>query len=53
MCKVCCSRQEKSAADPEKTARIGWNGRVTEDPPGWCHMLGTTWAEGKKFVFNG
>jgi hypothetical protein len=52
MCKVCNSRQDKANADPEKSARIGWNGRVTEDPPGWCHMLDTAWAEYKRFIFE-
>jgi hypothetical protein len=38
LCSGCTSRQEKAA----ETGKGGaWNGRVTEDPPSWCHMLGT------------
>ena len=46
LCKTCQRRIEKFAEDPAAT--VGWLGRVTEDPPGWCHMLGTEWAETKK-----
>lgn len=38
LCSGCNSRQEKAA----ETGKHGaWNGRITEDPPSWCHMLGT------------
>ena len=29
-----------------------WRLRVTEEPPGWLHMLGTAWATDKPPVFN-
>jgi hypothetical protein len=41
LCSGCIGRQDKAAA----TGKHGhWNGRVTEDPPSWCHMLGTAWS---------
>jgi hypothetical protein len=41
MCSGCTKRSEKAA----ETGKHGaWNGRVTEEPPAWCHMLGTAWA---------
>jgi hypothetical protein len=50
LCTVCNRRQEKFAdeEDATKSAKIGWLNRLTEDPPEWCHMLGTTWADEKK-----
>jgi hypothetical protein len=45
LCKTCQRRLEKYAEDPKPGA---WTGRVTEDPPGWVHMLDTEWAEAKK-----
>ncbi len=50
LCAVCARRQEKFAAeeDAEKAPKIGWLDRVTEEPPEWCHMLGTAWADEKK-----
>ena len=50
LCTVCTRRQEKFAdeEDATKAAKIGWLNRLTEDPPEWCHMLGTDWAEEKK-----
>jgi chemotaxis protein histidine kinase CheA len=50
LCKVCAARREKFAADP--TPKIGWLGRLTEEPPEWCHMLGTSWADEKKPVWG-
>jgi hypothetical protein len=41
LCSGCNKRQEKAAESGKHGA---WNGRVTEDPPSWCHMLGTAWA---------
>jgi hypothetical protein len=41
LCSGCNKRAEKAA----ETGKHGaWNGRVSEDPPSWCHMLGTAWA---------
>ncbi len=41
ICSGCSKRSEKAA----ETGKHGaWNGRVTEEPPSWCHMLGTAWA---------
>jgi len=51
LCKVCSRREQKYEADP--TSKSGWDGRVTEDPMDWHHMLGTAWAEKAKPVFNG
>ena len=50
LCAVCSRRQEKFAdeEDATKAAKIGWLNRLTEEPPEWCHMLGTEWAEEKK-----
>ena len=45
LCTTCSRRQDKFA----ETSKPGpWNGIVTEDPPEWCHMLGTAWAEERK-----
>ena len=51
LCKVCTSRHEKYAADTSKPGH--WNGRITEEPDVWVHMLGTDWAEEKNPVFLG
>ena len=50
LCKTCQRRMEKFAEEEDvaKAQKIGWLGRVTEEPPGWVHMLGTEWAEVKK-----
>jgi hypothetical protein len=41
ICSGCSKRSEKAA----ETGKHGaWNARVTEEPPSWCHMLGTAWA---------
>jgi hypothetical protein len=45
LCKVCQARLEKYAEEPKPG---DWTGRVTEEPPGWVHMLDTEWAEAKK-----
>jgi len=46
LCAKCSRRQDKFA----ETSKHGhWNGIVTEDPPEWCHMLGSAcWAEERK-----
>ena len=45
LCKTCQRRLEKFAEEPKAGP---WTGRVTEEPLGWVHMLGTEWAETKK-----
>ena len=42
LCKTCRTRADKFAQNP--AAKSDWNGRVTEEPLGRCHMLGTAWA---------
>lgn len=51
LCKTCHTREEKYAES--SSTKIGWMGRVTEEPLDWVHMLGTAWAEEKKPKFNG
>jgi len=51
LCKTCHTREGKYAES--SSPKIGWMGRVTEEPLDWVHMLGTTWAEEKKPKFNG
>lgn len=50
LCPLCIKREEKYLAKP---APGNWVGRVTEDVPGWAHILGTTWAEWRKPVWTG
>jgi hypothetical protein len=46
LCRVCEARLERFA----ETGTFGaWNGRITEEPPAWTHMLGTEWAKGLTF----
>ena len=52
ICTKCACREQKAIAEPEKAAKIGWLGRITEEPYDWSHMLGTAWAEKKKPVFS-
>jgi len=50
LCTKCSKREEKYA----QTSKPGdWNGRITEEPEAWVHMLGTTWAEEKSCKFVG
>jgi len=42
LCKTCRTRADKFAENP--TSKSDWNGRVTEEPLGRSHMLGTAWA---------
>jgi len=49
LCTRCGKNETKYAAEPKPGA---WTGRVTEDPLGWVHMLGTEWAEEKKPKFS-
>jgi hypothetical protein len=51
ICSKCAAKEEKFAEDP--SPKCDWIGRVTEEPPGWCRMLGTAWALGKPPVFLG
>lgn len=41
LCKTCFARFQRYSAEP-KPGR--WDGRVSEDPLSWQHMLGTAWA---------
>jgi hypothetical protein len=50
LCAKCSKRAEKYAAEPKPG---DWTGRVTEEPLGWVHMLGTDWALEKKPRFSG
>lgn len=45
LCKTCQRRLEKFVETPKPG---DWTGRVTEEPLGWVHMLGTEWADEKK-----
>jgi hypothetical protein len=47
LCTICTKREAKY--DGKAGA---WTGRITEEPPGWLHMLGTAWATDKPPVFN-
>jgi chemotaxis protein histidine kinase CheA len=49
LCKTCQRRFEKYVEAPKAGP---WTGRVTEEPLGWVHMLGTEWAEEKKPRFS-
>ena len=51
LCSKCSKREEKAAENPAKPG--DWNGRITEEPDDWVHMLGTTWAEEKGCKFLG
>jgi len=50
LCSKCAAKEQKFAIDP--SPKCDWIGRVTEEPPGWCRMLGTEWAAAKapKFI---
>ena len=50
LCETCARRLQKYAADPKPGP---WLGLITEEPPGWCHMLGTDWALDKNPVWRG
>ncbi len=49
LCKTCQRRLEKFVEAPKAGP---WTGRVSEEPLGWVHMLGTEWAEEKKPRFS-
>jgi chemotaxis protein histidine kinase CheA len=48
LCAACVKKMEKFAES--KTAKSGWNGRLTESPPDYTHMLGTAWAVKCKWI---
>jgi chemotaxis protein histidine kinase CheA len=48
LCAACVKKMEKFAES--KTAKSGWNGRLTESPPDYTHMLGTAWAAKCKWI---
>jgi len=52
LCKYCTAHCAK-AATAKDPAKAGCNGRITEEPPAWSHMLGTEWAEKRRPVFTG
>ena len=42
LCAICEKREALCAENPAKPGH--WNGRITEEPGDWVHMLGTAWA---------
>ena len=50
LCPLCIKREEKYIAKPKAG---NWVGRVTEEVPGWAHILGTEWAEFRKPAWTG
>lgn len=46
LCSRCSKRETKYTEAPKASAP--WNGRITEEPLPWMHMLGTEWAAQKK-----
>jgi hypothetical protein len=53
LCKVCIAREHSYAKDPTRAHRSRWFNRITEEPPGYTHMLGTVWAAAKQFRWKG
>jgi len=45
LCATCRARKDRYDANPKAG---DWVGRITEEPLGWLHMLGTDWATGPK-----
>jgi chemotaxis protein histidine kinase CheA len=45
LCTTCRERKDRYDANPKPG---DWVGRITEEPLGWVHMLGTEWATGPK-----
>ena len=41
---ICIACQKKFNKAAETGKHGAWNGRITEEPPDWCHMLGTKWS---------
>jgi hypothetical protein len=50
LCAVCVRRLAKYTEGGGP--KVGWLGRLTEEPMEWCHMLETKWAEEKKPVWG-
>ena len=48
LCAICEKREALCAENPAKPGH--WNGRITEEPGDWVHMLGTAWAAKARFV---
>ena len=46
LCPTCSARKTRYDAAPGP--KVEWMGRITEEPLGWLHMLGTDWASGAK-----
>jgi hypothetical protein len=46
LCETCRARKDRYDAAP--SPKVEWMGRITEEPLGWLHMLGTDWASGPK-----
>jgi hypothetical protein len=46
LCETCRARKDRYDAAPGP--KVEWMGRITEEPLGWLHMLGTDWATGAK-----
>jgi hypothetical protein len=42
LCAACAEKEASFGADKKFRK---WHGRITEDPYGWQHMLGTAWAQ--------
>jgi rubrerythrin len=42
LCPTCSARKTRYDAAPGP--KVEWMGRITEEPLGWLHMLGTDWA---------
>jgi primosomal protein N' len=45
LCATCRARKDRYDSAPKPG---DWVGRITEEPLGWIHMLGTDWATGPK-----
>ena len=52
LCTQCNSMLEK-CLETGVFKHCKWAGRVTEEPPAWVHMLGTTWAADKSPKWKG
>ena len=52
LCTQCSTMLEK-CLETGVFKHCKWAGRVTEEPPAWVHMLGTTWAADKSPKWKG
>ena len=50
---LCATCQKRFEAFTESGKPKNWNGRITEEPPSWTHMLGTAWASKCKWDPDG